>query len=251
MQNPIAKIPLYLTFDDVLLLPQHSEFLPSAVSTKTQFTKNLTLNLPFISAAMDTVTESKMAIAMAKSGGIGVLHRSLSPETQADEVRKVKRASSIIIREPITVDLNIPLSNAKELMLKNKISGLPVIDKHNKLVGILTSRDIKSATTKTSTIQEVTTTSLITAQEPVNVSAAQRLIVKADLVENDLSKVSEPTQLIDKKTGKLPTNIQVNSDEDSAIYSSIYVASISIITTTVLVVWAHVCSWNVMVGGLC
>ena len=192
MQNPIAKIPLYLTFDDVLLLPQHSEFLPSAVSTKTQFTKNLTLNLPFISAAMDTVTESKMAIAMAKSGGIGVLHRSLSPETQADEVRKVKRASSIIIREPITVDLNIPLSNAKELMLKNKISGLPVIDKHNKLVGILTSRDIKSATTKTSTIQEVMTTSLITAQEPVNVTAAKELMLK-----NKIEKLP----LIDK--GKL------------------------------------------------
>lgn len=178
MENPSTQIPLYLTFDDVLLLPQHSNVLPSAVSTKTNFTKDLSLNLPFISAAMDTVTESAMAIAMAKSGGIGVLHRSLTPEAQADEVRKVKRASSIIIREPFTVDINTPLSNAKSIMKQNNISGLPVVDEHNSLVGILTSRDIKSATSKTSSVKSVMTTNLITATEPIAVEAARELMLQ-------------------------------------------------------------------------
>lgn len=178
MENLSPQIPLYLTFDDVLLLPQHSDVLPSAVVTKTNFTKNLTLNLPFISAAMDTVTESAMAIAMAKSGGIGVLHRSLAPELQADEVRKVKRASSIIIKEPFTVDINTPLSNAKLMMKQNNISGLPVVDEHNALVGILTSRDIKSATSKSATVESVMTTNLITANEPTSVEAARELMLQ-------------------------------------------------------------------------
>ena len=178
MENLSPQIPLYLTFDDVLLLPQHSDVLPSSVVTKTNFTKKLSLNLPFISAAMDTVTESVMAIAMAKSGGIGVLHRSLTPEAQADEVRKVKRASSIIIKEPFTVDINTPLSNAKLMMKQNNISGLPVVDEHNALVGILTSRDIKSATSKSATVESVMTTNLITANEPTSVEAARELMLQ-------------------------------------------------------------------------
>ena len=178
------QIPLYLTFDDVLLLPQHSDILPSAVETKTKFTKNLTLNLPFISAAMDTVTESKMAIAMAKSGGIGVLHRSLSPQAQAEEVRKVKRASSIVIREPIAIDIHTPLTNAKALMKRHNNRGLPVVDEDGKLLGILTSRDVKSATEQKSTVENVMTTKLITAPENIAVETAREL-----MLENKIEKL--------------------------------------------------------------
>lgn len=177
MQNPNNQLPIYLTFDDVLLLPQHSDVLPSTVSTKSKFTKKLELNLPFISAAMDTVTESKMAIAMAKAGGIGVLHRSLEPQEQANEVRKVKRASSIIIKEPISVDIHTPLANAISLMKKNNISGLPVTDEHGILVGIITNRDVKSSTDKSSTISTTMTTALITANLGVEVETARDLML--------------------------------------------------------------------------
>ena len=131
-----------LTFDDVLLVPQESGVLPNEVDTESYFTREISLKLPLVSAAMDTVTESKMAIAMAQSGGIGVVHKNLSVEEQAAMVAKVKRAESSMIAEPISITPDKTIAEARELMAQYGISGLPVVDAKMRLVGILTKRDL-------------------------------------------------------------------------------------------------------------
>jgi IMP dehydrogenase len=135
-------VPEALTFDDILLLPAHSDIVPANANTQTQLTRNIALNIPVISAAMDTVTESHMAIAMAQQGGIGVIHRNLSIEQQAEEVDKVKRSESGMIVDPVTMSPDAKVSDALEMMRKYKISGVP-ITKNGKLVGILTNRDLR------------------------------------------------------------------------------------------------------------
>jgi IMP dehydrogenase len=132
-----------LTYDDVLLIPAYSEVLPREVETKTLFTKNITLNIPIVSAAMDTVTESKLAIAIAQEGGIGVIHKNMSIEEQAKEVKKVKRAENGMIIDPITLDENSTIADAKKIMSEYKIGGIPIVSKSNELVGILTNRDLR------------------------------------------------------------------------------------------------------------
>ncbi len=135
-------VPEALTFDDILLLPAHSDIVPANANTQTQLTRNIALNIPVISAAMDTVTESHMAIAMAQQGGIGVIHRNLTVEQQAEEVDKVKRSESGMIVDPVTMSPDAKVSDALEMMRKYKISGVP-ITKNGKLVGILTNRDLR------------------------------------------------------------------------------------------------------------
>jgi len=117
-----------LTFDDVLLVPNYSETLPNNVSLKTKFSKNINLNIPIVSAAMDTVTESKMAIAMAQEGGIGVIHKSMPIKIQAEKVKKVKRSESGMIMDPVTLDKNATVSKAKKCMHENSIGGIPIVD---------------------------------------------------------------------------------------------------------------------------
>jgi IMP dehydrogenase len=129
---------LYLTFDDVLLKPAASEVLPAQVDTKTKITKTISLGIPLISAAMDTVTESALAIAMAQNGGMGVIHKNLSIEEQAREVRKVKKYESGMVADPITISPNITLDQALSIMQQNNISGIPVVESSGKLLGILT-----------------------------------------------------------------------------------------------------------------
>ena len=141
MNNKIMKEGL--TYDDVLVVPAYSEVLPYMVSTSTQFTKNITLNIPIVSAAMDTVTESRMAIAIAQEGGIGVLHKNMSIERQALEVRKVKRSESGMILDPITLTLSATVGDAFSLMRENKIGGIPIVDEDVKLLGIVTNRDLR------------------------------------------------------------------------------------------------------------
>ena len=136
------KIPLALTFDDVLLKPKYSNVLPKEVDLSTRLSKNISLNIPFISAAMDTVTESSMAIALAREGGLGVIHKNLSIADQALQVDLVKRSESGMIIDPITIKSDESIFDALELMNTYKISGVPVID-NTKLVGILTNRDIR------------------------------------------------------------------------------------------------------------
>ena len=132
-----------LTFDDVLVVPGYSEVLPSEVNVTSNLTAEIRLNIPLLSAAMDTVSEARLAIALAREGGIGIIHRNLSPEQQATEVDKVKRSQSGMIVDPITLPPDAPLQQAEDIMSTYKISGVPIVDKDNKLVGILTNRDIR------------------------------------------------------------------------------------------------------------
>ena len=138
-------LPEALTFDDVLLVPAYSEVVPAFVSTQTRLTRNIILNTPLLSAAMDTVTESRLAIAMAQQGGLGIIHRNLTPDQQASEVDKVKRSESGMIVDPVTISPDRPISDALEVMRRYKISGVPVT-KDRRLVGILTNRDLRFET---------------------------------------------------------------------------------------------------------
>ena len=168
-----------LTFDDVLLLPAASEVLPDAVDTKCRFSKNINLNIPLASAAMDTVTEARLAIAMARHGGIGVIHRNLDIEEQANEVDKVKRSESGMIVEPITLPPHATLAQAEELMGRFKISGVPITDEERKLVGILTNRDLRFETEYGRNISEVMTSDgLVTAREGTTLEEAQVVLGK-------------------------------------------------------------------------
>ncbi|MFT6995365.1 MAG: IMP dehydrogenase, partial [Maribacter sp.] len=132
-----------LTYDDVLLVPAYSEVLPRDVSIKAKFTRNITINVPIVSAAMDTVTESRMAIAIAQEGGIGVLHKNMTIEQQAIKVRKVKRAESGMILDPVTMPLDSKVSDAKANMKEHSIGGIPIVDASGKLIGIVTNRDLR------------------------------------------------------------------------------------------------------------
>lgn len=155
-----------LTYDDVLVVPAYSEVLPYMVSTSTQFTKNITLNVPVVAAAMDTVTESKMAIAIAQEGGIGVLHKNMSIEQQALEVRKVKRSESGMILDPITLTIESTVGDAFAMMRENKIGGIPIVDANGKLIGIVTNRDLRFEKDMNLAISSVMTSeNLITTEE--------------------------------------------------------------------------------------
>src|ERR1700674_1215745 len=138
-------VPEALTFDDVLLLPARSDVVPATASTQTQLTRRISMNIPIVSAAMDTVTESHMAIALSQQGGLGIIHRNLSIEQQANEVDKVKRSESGMIVDPVTMSATDRVSDALEIMRKYKISGVP-ITKNGKLLGILTNRDLRFET---------------------------------------------------------------------------------------------------------
>ena len=140
--NTIHQIEEALTFDDVLLIPAYSEVLPREVDISTQFTTDLRIKAPIVSAAMDTVTEYKLAIAMAREGGLGIIHKNMSIDAQANQVRSVKRSESGMILDPVTLTLDAKVKDAHHLMYINKIGGIPVIDNQGKLVGILTNRDL-------------------------------------------------------------------------------------------------------------
>ncbi|TAL76705.1 MAG: IMP dehydrogenase [Beijerinckiaceae bacterium] len=170
-----------LTFDDVLLLPAHSEVMPSGVDLKTRLTAEITLNLPIMSAAMDTVTEARLAIAMAQAGGIGVIHRNLEPEQQAEEVRKVKRYESGMVVDPITIYPDETLADALDLMRRHGISGIPVVEhgpsgRPGKLCGILTNRDVRFADNPAQPVSELMTKKVITVREGVSEDEARRLL---------------------------------------------------------------------------
>ena len=131
------------TFDDVLLIPRRSSFMPDEIDVSTQLTRNINMNIPLVSAAMDTVTESRLAIALAQEGGIGIIHKNMSIEAQSREVHKVKRSESGVILDPVTLGSDEPVAAAKELMSLQNISGIPIVDKNHRLEGIITRRDMK------------------------------------------------------------------------------------------------------------
>jgi len=179
----ITRPPLNeaLTFDDVLLVPGHSEVLPSQVDVKTRLTSTISLNLPILSAAMDTVTEARLAIAMAQAGGMGVIHRNLTPDEQAEEVRKVKRFESGMVVDPITIHPDQTLADALAVMKHHGISGIPVVERGNngkagKVCGILTNRDVRFADNPAQPISELMTKQVITVREGVSQDEARRLL---------------------------------------------------------------------------
>jgi len=168
-----------LTYDDVLLVPSYSDVLPREVSISSKFSRNIDLNIPISSAAMDTVTESSMAIAIAREGGIGVLHKNMSIEDQAEEVRSVKRSESGMIMDPVTLNINSLVIDAKEKMSNYKIGGIPIIDNKGKLKGIVTNRDLRFEKNNNRPIKEVMTSkNIITVNKGIKLNEAEKILQK-------------------------------------------------------------------------
>ena len=168
-----------LTYDDVLLVPAYSEILPREVSITSNFSRNIGLNVPIVSAAMDTVTESRMAIAMAQEGGIGVLHKNMTIEDQANKVRTVKRAESGMIIDPVVLTINSFVKDAKENMSQYKIGGIPIVDDQNHLLGLVTNRDLRFEKNDARPISEVMTSdNLITVKEGTSLKEAEVILQK-------------------------------------------------------------------------
>lgn len=165
-----------LTFDDVLLIPAYSQVLPREVDIRTKLTKDITLNIPMLSSAMDTVTEANLAIALAREGGLGILHKNMSIEKQAEQVRKVKRSESGLILDPITLHEDATIGDALRLMKENKIGGIPIVNNNQKLVGILTNRDLRFETAHARKVSEVMTKELITAPEGTDMKKAGHIL---------------------------------------------------------------------------
>ena len=166
-----------LTFDDVLLIPAYSEVLPKTVELKTRFSRNIELNVPFVTAAMDTVTESAMAIAIAREGGIGVIHKNMSIEAQAREVAIVKRAENGMIYDPVTIRRGRTVADALALMADYHIGGIPVVDDEGCLVGIVTNRDLRFERRLDKKIDEVMTSeNLVTTHQQTDLSAAAQIL---------------------------------------------------------------------------
>ena len=166
-----------LTYDDVLIVPNYSEVLPTEVELKTRFSKNIYMNIPIASSAMDTVTEAGTAIVMAQEGGIGVIHKNLTPEEQAFEVEKVKKYESGMILDPFTVNPEQNISDLFNLMKKYKISGFPVVDADKKLLGIITNRDLRFVSDHSKKVKEVMTSkNLVTAPEGTSFSKAREIL---------------------------------------------------------------------------
>ena len=170
-----------ITFDDVLLVPSYSQVIPNEVDLSTYLTKTIKLNIPMMSAGMDTVTEHLMAIAMARQGGIGIIHKNMSIEAQAEEVDKVKRSENGVITDPFYLTPEHTLADADELMGKFRISGVPIVEVGSKkLVGIITNRDLKFETDFTQKIEDcMTSKNLVTAKEGVTLDEAKKILAKA------------------------------------------------------------------------
>ncbi len=179
-----SQFPEYLTFDDVLLKPAASSVMPGQVDTSSKLTRDITLSLPIISAAMDTVTEAPMAIAMAQAGGIGVLHRNMDADVQADHIRQVKRFESGMVLNPVTITPDATLADVIALKTKHNISGIPVVARKNdkgkpeRVVGIITNRDVRFARDMNKTVAELMTREVVTVKEGVEMDDARRLLHK-------------------------------------------------------------------------
>ena len=168
-----------LTYDDVLLVPAYSEIMPRDVNITSKFSKNISINVPIVSAAMDTVTEAAMAIAIAQEGGIGVIHKNMSIEAQAQEVRKVKRAESGMILDPVTLKADALVGDAEKMMAEYKIGGIPVVDDEHTLVGIITNRDLRFEKNMKRPISDLMTSeNLITTEEVEDIQKTESILQK-------------------------------------------------------------------------
>lgn len=222
-----------LTYDDVLLVPAYSEVLPREVSITTKFTKNITINVPIISAAMDTVTESAMAIAMAREGGIGVLHKNMSIEQQAGKVRKVKRAESGMILDPVTLPITAVVADAKNAMKEYSIGGIPITDKDNKLIGIVTNRDLRFEKNNQRSISEVMTSErLVTVSEGTSLEQAEIILQKHKIEK--LPVVKEDNTLVGLITFRDITKLTQKPIANKDQFGRLRVAAALGVTTDVM-----------------
>ena len=178
MSSPDTKFQLEaLTYDDVLLIPGYSEVLPRDTTTSTQLTKNISLNIPLLSSAMDTVTEADLAISMALEGGIGIIHKNMSAEKQAIQVRKVKRSQSGMILDPVTLPVESTVRDAEQIMRENKIGGIPVVDQDKKLIGIITNRDLRFEKGLSRPISEIMTKeNIVTGTSEIGLLEAEEIL---------------------------------------------------------------------------
>ena len=233
------KIPIGLTFDDVLLVPAKSDILPRDVDISTSLTKKIKINIPLLSAAMDTVTESELAISIAREGGIGIIHRAMSPQKQASEVDRVKKSESGMIIDPVTISPEKPISDAMALMEKYKISGVPVTV-NGRLVGILTNRDLKFETGMTKRVSEVMTRKkLITASVGTDLDAAKEILhkykieklpivdkdfnLKGLITIKDIEKRRKYPHACKDKVGRLRVGAAIGVGEDSLFRADLLV----------------------------
>ena len=221
-----------LTFDDVLLVPQYSEVIPRDVSLKTRLTNNIELSIPIISAAMDTVTESQMAISLAREGGLGIIHRNMTPERQAEEIDRVKRSESGIITNPIYINPETEVEEAEKIMAKYKISGLPVVDKNRKLIGIVTNRDLRFVTSCTDKVKKyMISKNIITAPIGTTLKEAQEILhkyrieklpivdenfkLKGLITIKDIMKIKKYPNASKDKKGRLLVGAAIGVGEDT------------------------------------
>jgi IMP dehydrogenase len=213
-----------LTYDDVLLVPAYSEVLPREVSIKTKFTRNITLNVPIISAAMDTVTESRMAIAIAQEGGIGILHKNMSIEAQAQKVRRVKRAESGMILDPVTLDESATIGDAQASMREHSIGGIPIVDKDNYIKGIVTNRDLRFEKDPTKPVSEVMTSeNLITAKAGTSLTDAESILQQHKIEK--LLVVDDKDKLIGLITFRDITKLTLQPNANKDQYGRLRVAA--------------------------
>jgi len=213
-----------LTYDDVLLVPNYSQVLPREVSIKTKFSRNITLNVPIVSAAMDTVTESSMAIAMAQEGGIGVLHKNMTIEQQAAKVRKVKRAESGMIIDPVTLPLTATVADAKAAMKEYGIGGIPVVDENQTLKGIVTNRDLRFEKNSTRPIVEVMTKeNLVTVAEGTSLAEAE-VVLQGHKIEK-LPVVDQDNKLVGLITFRDITKLNQKPNANKDKYGRLRVAA--------------------------
>jgi len=225
MTTPNTKIISEgLTYDDVLLIPNYSEILPRDVSIRTKFSRNIWLNVPIVSAAMDTVTESAMAIAIAREGGIGVLHKNMTIEAQAQEVRKVKRSESGMIIDPITLLLSSTVGDAKSVMKEYGIGGIPVVDGNKTLKGIVTNRDLRFEKDNSKLLSLVMTSeNLITAKEGTTLEIAE-VILEKNKIEK-LPVINDENQLIGLITFRDITKLTQNPNANKDLFGRLRVAA--------------------------
>jgi len=226
----MKKLKIGLTFDDVLIVPKKSDVLPKDVDLSTKFSRNINLKIPFVSAAMDTVTESNMAISIAKEGGIGVIHRNLTPDEQSQEVLKVKRSESWIISNPITLYPDETVGKAKKLMKEYSISGFPIINKEGKLVGIITRRDLAFFEKNDIKVSKIMKREVITANEGIGIKEAHKILLKNKIeklpiidkegflkglitLKDLLKKLEHPTATLDEK-GRLRVAAAIGTGKD-------------------------------------
>ncbi|TXC81374.1 IMP dehydrogenase [Luteibaculum oceani] len=222
-----------LTYDDVLLVPAYSEVLPRDVKLQSKFSRNITLNAPVVSAAMDTVTESQLAIAIAQQGGIGVIHKNMPLDRQAGEVRKVKRSESGMIQDPITLGEDALVRDALQIMSENKIGGIPVVNEENKLIGIITNRDLRFEKNPSRPVTEVMTSeNLVTAQKAVDLKEAEQILQQHKIEK--LPVVDDQNNLIGLITFRDIIKVKEHPNSSKDKYGRLRVAAAVGVTADIL-----------------